>query len=401
MTANDRHRHAQDQPTGIRAVIRRELGIIHRRPRYVMLMIVLPLISFSLAWGLFYNQYPRDLPVAVVDLDHSSLSRRLSRLIDSAASMKVAYQAADPAAAKDLLLRNQVYAIVIMPRGLERDIKRGLGGEVIGYYNAQMLLPGSIISGSLGATVATASAGINYRSRLRRGEMGKGARAHLEPVNLDRHVLFNPQLNYLYFLAAALCPTFLQIFVIMTIVLAMGEELKNGTARQWLDTAGGSVWRAMAGKLAVYFITFGLISLVMLALILKGFGVPLRGSLFSLALATILLVLAGQACGLILVALNPSLRMALSAASFYAGTAFAFVGLTFPQSGMPALAKAWSNLLPLTHYLNVFLEQTFRGADLADSAPDMLFLCGFVLLGLLLTPQLKRYLTDSRYWGRP
>ena len=401
MTANDRHRHAPDRRTGIRAVARRELGRIHRQPRYAMLMLVLPLISFALAWGLFFNQYPRDLPVAVVDLDHSSLSRQLSRLIDSAASMKVAYQPADPAAAKDLLLRGQAYAVVIMPRGLERDIKRGLGGDVIGYYNAQMLLPGSIISSSLGATVATASAGVNYQSRRRRGEMGEAARAHLEPVNLDRHVLFNPQLNYLYFLAAALCPTFLQIFVIMTIVLAIGEELKNGTARQWLDTAGGSVWRAMAGKLAVYFVAFGLLGWVMLAVILKGFGVPLRGCLVSLAAATILLILAGQACGLILVVLNPSLRMALSAASFYAGTAFAFVGLTFPQTGMPALAKAWSNLLPLTHYLHVFLEQTVRGADLADSVPDMLLLCGFVLLGLLLTPLLKRYLTDSRYWKRP
>ncbi len=198
MTANDRHRHAPDRRTGIRAVARRELGRIHRQPRYAMLMLVLPLISFALAWGLFFNQYPRDLPVAVVDLDHSSLSRQLSRLIDSAASMKVAYQPADPAAAKDLLLRGQAYAVVIMPRGLERDIKRGLGGDVIGYYNAQMLLPGSIISSSLGATVATASAGVNYQSRLRRGEMGEAARAHLEPVNLDRHVLFNPQLNYLY-----------------------------------------------------------------------------------------------------------------------------------------------------------------------------------------------------------
>ena len=401
MTDNDRHHHAPEQRTGIRAVARRELGRICRRSRYVMLMLVLPLISFALTWGLFSNQVPRDLPIAVVDLDHSALSRQLSRLIDSTASMKVAYQPADPAAAKDLLLRSQAYAVVIMPRGLERDIKRGLGGEVIGYYNAQTLLPGSIISSSLSATVATVSAGVNYQSRLRRGEMGNAARAHLEPVNLDRHVLFNPQLDYLTFLAAAVCPTFLHLFVIMTIVLAMGEELKNGTARQWFDTAGGSVWRALAGKGVVFFVTFTLIGLAMLAMIIKGFGVPLRGSLVGLAAATILLVLAGLACGLILVVLNPSLRMALSAASFYAGTAFAFVGLTFPQTGMPALGKAWSNLLPLTHYLHVFLEQTVRGARLADSVPDMLLLCGFILLGLLLTPLLKPHMTDSRYWGRP
>jgi ABC-2 type transport system permease protein len=402
MTANERHGRTPNRPTGVRAAACRELGRIYSQSsRYALLMLVLPLISFGLSWGLFFNQYPRDLPVAVVDLDHSSLSRQLSRLVDSAASMKVAYQPADPAAAKNLLLCGQAYAVVIMPRGLERDIKSGLGGDVVGYYNAQMLLPGSIVSSSLNAIVTTVSAGVNFQSRQRRGEMGDAARIHLEPVNLDRHVLFNPQLNYLTFLATALCPTFLHLFVIMTSVLAMGEELKNGTARQWLDAAGGSVWRAIAGKWLVHFIAFGLMGLVMLAVILKGFGVPLRGSLVSLVAATILLILADQACGLLLLVLNPSLRMALSATSFYAGTAFAFVGLTFPQAGMPALAKAWSNLLPLTHYLHVFLEQTVRGAALADSVPDMLLLCGFVLLGLFLTPLFKRYMTDSRYWGRP
>ena len=83
----------------------------------------------------------------------------------------------------------------------------------------------------------------------------------------------------MYFLAAALCPTFFQIFILMTAVMAMGGEFKNSTARKWLETAGGSVWKAVAGKLAVYFISFSLLGLAMLAIILNGFGVPLRGSL--------------------------------------------------------------------------------------------------------------------------
>ncbi len=390
-----------DHQQGFVAVFLREISQIREHSRYALAMIVLPLVSFALTWGLFSNQYPQDLPVAVVDLDHSSISSTIIRAIDATSVVAVSFQAPDPAQARDLMLRGKVYAMVILPYGLEEDILRGRGGEVIGYTNTQMLLPGSIVSSSLNAAIANVSAGINFQSRLRHGEMDEAATAHLEPVNLDRHVLFNPQLNYMYFLAAALCPTFFQIFILMTAVMAMGSEFKNSTASKWLEAAGGNVWKAVAGKLAVYFISFSLLGLVMLAIILNGLGVPLRGSLSSLITATVLLVLAYLSCGILLVFLCPSLRMALSAASFFSGTAFAFVGLTFPQSGMPALGKAWSSMLPLTHYLHLFLEQTIRGAELSESINDFMILVIFAIVGISLIPLLHSHMKDSRYWGKP
>ena len=394
MSGNEHHQ-------GFWAVVLREMAQIRAHSRYALAMIVLPLVSFALTWGLFSNQYPQDLPVAVVDLDHSSLSRTVIKAIDATSVIAVSFQAPDPAQARDLMLRGKIYAMVILPHGLEEDILRGRGGEVIGYTNTQMLLPGSIISSSLSAAVATVSAGINFQSRLQRGEMNEAAMAHLEPVILDRHVLFNPQLNYMYFLAAALCPTFFQIFILITAVMAMGSEFKNSTAGKWLETAGGSVWKAVTGKLAVYFISFNLLGLAMLVIILNGFGVPLRGSLASLVTATVLLVLAYLGCGIILVFFNPSLRMALSSASFFSGTAFAFVGLTFPQEGMPALGKAWSNFLPLTHYLHIFLDQTMRSSKLSESLTDFWVLLIFAMVGIGLVPLLKSHMKDSRYWGKP
>jgi ABC-2 type transport system permease protein len=379
--------------------MRRELCRIRTRPRYGLLVLVLPLVSFGLAWGLFSNQYPHDLPVAVVDQDHSALSRKLTDYMDAASVIHVAFRPSDPAQAKDLVLRGMAYAVIILPSGLERDIKHGLGGDVIGYYNAQTLLPGSLIYTSLNTVVATVSAGIQLTSRLKRGETRETAMAHLEPVNVDRHVLFNPQLNYVYFLAAALCPTFLQIFVMMTMVMALGEEFKESTVPQWFRTAGGKTLTAVLGKMVFYFIPFSLIGMIMLAVVINGFGLPLRGSLAGLIPGTLLLILAYQACGLFVVIFSPSLRMSLSVTSFYSGTAFAFVGLTFPQPGMPALAKAWSNILPLTHYLHLFQDQTIHGADGGAIMPNGLIMALFILAPWLFIAFFKRHATRRRYWG--
>ncbi len=386
--------------TGFLAVFAREILHIRQHARYPLAMFVFPLLSFILIWGLFSEPYPRELPVAVVDLDHSKLSRSLIRAVDASPVIRVAFQAADPVEAKNLMLEGAIYAWLHIPKSLEKDILEGKSGDVTGFTNTQMLLPGSIVSTSLQATVSTISAGLNIRSRMQGGAMQEEAMNLLDPVRIDRHVLFNPQLNYMYFLSAALCPTFLQIFVLMVTVMALGSEFKNRTAEQWLKTAGGSVWWAITGKLAVYFLCFSLVGLIMLAVIFPGFGLPLRGSGAVLMAGTLILILAYMACALVLVYLFPSLRMALSAASFFSGTAFAFVGITFPLEGMPALGKAWSNLLPLTHYLHLFQEQTLRQAPISLSVPDLLIMLGFVGAGYCLIPLFKRHMIDSRYWGK-
>ncbi|EMS78834.1 ABC transporter permease [Desulfotignum phosphitoxidans] len=391
---------ANEGRTGFLAVFAREFSHIRQHARYPLAMFVFPLLSFILIWGLFSEPYPRELPVAVVDLDHSKLSRSLIRAVDASPEIRVAFQAADPVEAKNLMLEGAVYAWLHIPKALEKDILEGKGGDVTGFINTQMLLPGSMVSSSLQATVSTLSAGLNIRSRMQGGAMPEKAMDLLDPVRIDRHVLFNPQLNYMYFLSAALCPTFLQIFVLMVTVMALGSEFKNRTAEHWLKTAGGSVWWAITGKLAVYFLCFSLVGLIMLAVIFPGFGVPLRGSCAVLMAGTLILILAYMACALVLVYLFPSLRMALSAASFFSGTAFAFVGITFPVEGMPALGKAWSSLLPLTHYLHLFQEQTLRQAPISLSVPDLLIMLGFVGAGYCLIPFFKRHMTDSRYWGK-
>ncbi|MDT8377687.1 MAG: ABC transporter permease [Desulfotignum sp.] len=386
--------------TGFLAVFARELSHIRQHARYPLAMFVFPLLSFILIWGLFSEPYPRELPIAVVDLDHSKLSRSLTRAVDASPVIRVAFRAADPVEAENLMLEGAIYAWLHIPQSLEKDILEGKGGEVTGFTNTQMLLPGSIVSTSLQATVSTISAGLNVRSRMQGGAMQEEAMGLLDPVSIDRHILFNPQLNYMYFLSAALCPTFLQIFVLMVTVMALGSEFKNRTTEQWLKTAGGSVWWAITGKLAAYLLCFSLVGLIMLAVILPGFGVPLRGSGAVLMAGTLFLILAYMAYALILVFVFPSLRMALSASSFLSGTAFAFVGITFPLEGMPALGKAWSSLLPLTHYLHLFQEQTLRQVPISLSVPDLLIMLGFVGTGYCLIPLFKRHMTDSRYWGK-
>lgn len=387
---------------GVIATVRREVGRLTGQPIYGLLMLVFPLASFGLLWAIFSSRVPSELPIAIVDLDHSTLSRQLVRATDATRTMKVAFEPPDEPAAQRLIREGTVYAVVLIPRDLEREVRRGETAVVVCQYNAQLLLPASLIRRDLRAVVGTLSAGVELRRRQAGGASRAAAMAQMEPVRVERHTLFNPQLSYVTYLLAALLPTMLQVFILVGAVQAVGSELKDGTAGEWLEVAGGRAWKAALGKLLPHTVAFVVLSLAMLAVLFRALELPMRGNLGVLAGGTILFVLAVQGMGLALCAWLANLRFATSAAGLLASPAFAFSGVTFPVSAMPAVAQAWGALIPLTHYLRLLVDQAVRGATPAASAVPLASLAAFaVVLPAVSLLRLGRVARDARFWGQP
>jgi len=366
-----------------------------------MLVAALPLAAFALLWLIFRAGVPRDLPVALLDLDHSTLSRQVARMVEASPVVAVVRRPADATAAERLLLEGQVYAVVVLPQHLERTVLRGEAPAVACLTNAQLLLPASLIRRDVMRAVGTLSAGLELRQRLGDGDGSTTAMDRLEPIRVEVHPLFNPQLDYLYYLLTALLPTMLQLFIVIATVDAVAGELKAGTAGQWLDVAGGSAWRALIGKLLpASAISLG-VAAMMVAFLYVELELPVRGNALMLVAATALFVLAYQAIGALLAVGFANLRLATSAAALYSAPAFAFVGITFPTMAMPGLARAWGELLPLTHYLRLVVEQVVRGAPIAASTAELVVLLGFSVVALPAAVwRLGRVAANPRWWGR-
>jgi ABC-2 type transport system permease protein len=386
---------------GLRAAFRRETVRILERRLYVVLLLVMPVGGFLLLWGLFARGVPRELPVALVDFDRSPLSRQLTRAIDALPSARVTTVTGDLGTARELVLEGRVYGYVVVPEHLERDVRRGAPQPVVAYTNTALLLPASLLRRDLRVAVGTLSAGIEVQAHRARGETEGQARESIEPVRTVAHTLYNPWLSYVPFLLAALYPTLVQLFALLAAVLAVGSEIRDGTAGAWLDSAGGSLVRALAGKLLPHVAVLSLVALFMNAVVFTWAGTPLRGSLGMLALGSVLLVLASLALGVLFVAWTANLRFATSVAAFCAGPAFAFAGVTFPTAGMPLPARIWSQLLPLTHFVRLLVDQGVRGVPPSRSLATLAALAAFAVLGTLAAwPRLGRIVRDPRYWGR-
>ncbi len=386
---------------GFFPTLKRELGLIGHRPYCILFMFVLPISTFGVLWAAFYEPIPTDLPIVVVDNDNSTLSRTLLRMFDATQLLEVKATVQDMQEGSHYIRAGKAYALIYFPRNMERDVKRAQSPEVSMFFNNQWVLSSGLISKTVRSTVVTVSAGLDIRSRMLQGQNPATAYAQFSPINIESHPLFNPQLDYRAFLLPPLLITVLQAFIILVTVYAIGTELKFGTAKTWLQTAGGHPIVALTAKLLPYTISFSLLSIFVIALLYRYVEIPFRGNLGYMLCAAVLYVLAYQAMGFFFIIQTANFRLASSLACFYAGPAFAFAGITYPCVGMPVAAKCWSLMLPLTHYSNILFQQGLRGAPPHASYNNYFALVLFIVIPLMLTMlKFGKVLREPKYWGK-
>ena len=382
------------------AVLQRELVRMTHQPIYLTLMLVLPLLSFAFFALLFNQGVARNIPIAILDEDHTTLSRKVAQMIDDTPTAMVAYDIQDIDEGERLMREGRVMAIVQIPAFFEKCILSNTQTHIENYVSGTNITVNGLLSKDIQTAVTTFSAGIQLQLLTKQGLTERQAMAQLMPVRFDRHVLFNPYINYGYYLAPSFLPMMLLIFVVLMTVFSIGTELKNATAREWLRTADDSVGAALLGKTLPVTVGMFLLSLAMFVIIFKVVGTPLNGSLAIILTGTLLFIMSYQAISVLIVSLLANLRLSLSIGGGYSVLAFTFSGLTFPIMAMWEPMQWLSRLFPFTYYTDLFVDQMLRGAPVVCSLPDLGWMSLFVVLPLLCLSRLKRVCTEQKFWGR-
>ena len=321
-------------------------------------------------------------------------------MIDDTPTAMVAYGIQGMDEGERLMREGRIMAIVQIPAFFEKNILSNSQTHLENYVSGTNITVNGLLSKDIQTAVTTFTAGIQLQVLMKQGLTQRQAMAQLMPVRFDKHVLFNPHINYGYYLSPSFMPMMLMIFVVMVTVFAIGTELKHATAREWLGTGNGSVAAALAGKVLPITAVMFLISLVMLVINFKIVGTPLNGSLAVILAGTLLFILSYQSISVLIVSLLANLRLSLSIGGGYSVLAFTFSGLTFPIMAMWEPMQWVSKIFPFTFYTDIFVDQMLRGTPWVYSLPDLCYMSLFIVLPLLCLPRLKRVCTEEKFWGR-
>jgi len=381
-------------------VFLREIDRMSGSTIYLFTTLIGPLISFVILLSIFSDGVPRNLPVGIVDLDHTVLSRKVAMWIDATPEAEIAMHFPNQEEAYQQMAEGKLDAVVIIPEGTEKNILKGNSQKIPVFINNTNILKGGYLQKGIYKSLATLSGGIKLQFAMKSGLPERQAKAKVQPVRLQQHILFNPFGNYSYFLLSALLPLMLVIFTLLSNVFAVGTEVREGTGPEWLEHSGGSLIVGLAGKLLPYTILLMVDAVVMNVVLFIRMGTPLQGSFAFIMLGEIMMIVTYQLLAVLLISVTANLRLGLSLASAYAMMALTFSGLTFPQFAMPSVARGFSYLFPFTQWVKIFISQAIRGEAVVHALIPMAIFVLFILLSVCFLPRLKRILRTEKYWGK-
>jgi ABC-2 type transport system permease protein len=174
------------------------------------------------------------------------------------------------------------------------------------------------------------------------------------------------------------------IMTMMLSAMAVVREKEIGTMEQIMVTPIRS-WQLIAGKL----LPFALIGLVQVCLVTSvtvfGFGVPLRGSFWTLLGLTQVFLLTTLGLGLLVSTIVRTQQQAMMTAAFTLVMPMVYLsGLIFPIENMPRPIQLFTYLIPLRYYATIIRGVFLKGSGLAALWPEALALLvmGLVIFGL-------------------
>ena len=376
--------------------MRREFGIIRRKPVFLLGSVGVMAVCCLFYLTFFKAGLPENLPVGVLDLDNSSLSRNFCRQLDATQMGKV-IKYEDFTTARDAMQTGEITSLCVIPQGMNEEVNANRR-PVFTYYVNTLYLIGGALSYKNILTMVTLTGGAVQREVLRaKGYSEDAIMGLIQPIVVDEHKIGNATTNYGVYLNNIILPGLLALSIVFVLIYALGSELRYGTSKELMETADGSMAAAMIGKLLPYTLIYLVLGLGLDLLLFGVCRYPLNGSILNMMLAMVVFILANEAVAVTLVGLLPTLRYSLSIAALFAILGFSFSGFTFPVEAMPVAFQGVSYLFPLRFYYLLYVQEAMFGAGFAGWWQYIVYMLLFLVGPFCVCGRLKRAWLNQNY----
>ena len=324
----------------------------------------------------YTNEVLKDIPVAVVDMNHSQLSHKLTRMIDSSELVFVAARDDTFDQAKVSILKGDIGGIVYIPNDFENKVLRGEQASVSVYSDASYFLIYKQVLSGIYHSVGTFSAGIEVKRMMARGVMEEQALSARDPLSLISYPLFNPTGGYATYVVPAVLVLMLQQTLLIGVGLLSGTRREKGFGEN-NNPQSVSIISLILGKSFAYFSIYMVHAVYLFGILFRFYHFPQRGNPMDLILFIIPYLFASIFLAQAISGFFKTREMSMMILLFSSMPALFLSGFSWPKSSIPNWLNQLAMLLPSTAGIDGFLRINQMGASLKDIGFDW-----GVLLGL-------------------
>jgi ribosome-dependent ATPase len=368
-------------PYRMLAINRRELQEVIRDPvRLAFAFCGSMILMLLFAYGISIDT--EGLTFAAFDQDRTPESRAY---LASFEGSNIFIERPEVHSADDLHARmrsGDIALAIEIPRGFGRAGTAGEPTEVGAWMDGANTITASIVEGY----VEGAHAAFLSDRAIREGM----ADLLVSQLSIEPRYRYNPSLRSLTSMAPAVPAILLMLFPAILMAVSLARERELGTITNFYVTPTTRVEYLLGKQLAYVIIGFAN-WLILTAMAVFLFDVPLKGSQGALALGAVTYVFASTGFGLVVASFARTQVAAVFATTILAMMpTVMFSGLTQPVSTLEAPARMIGQLWPTNYFMQMSLGAFNKSMDFVQLAPNIVILLVFAPAFLIFATLLLR-----------
>ena len=322
-----------------------------------------PILYFFFLGSIYMYKDIEAISFAVVDLDKSTSSRKLTRLLDSQQKVKITNVSYDFAEGIDLLNSMEVQGFLLFPKGFEKKLKRLEGADVKLYLNNTRFLPSNTLKEEVSKLMLTAGAGIRLKYFVAQGMHPENAMELVVPIMPVIKPMYNTTNNYGDFLL----PGLFLLIIHQTLLIGLGESIARkrqhgfkSLKKAWKEN---SFFKYFLGKTGFYVLLYIAYFFFLYTMVFPAFNLPVNGSILALVLVSFIFLITVTLLTLLVASFYRSQIGYMEVMAFLSYPIFLISGYSWPITSMPLPLQWLSKMLPISPMLESVRKLTVMGGS--------------------------------------
>ena len=363
-------------------------------------------------YGLFYTipfstHILREVPIAVVDFDNSSLSRELIRDLNSNEFLEVASRPTTVEEAKTEYFQNKVRSYVIIPKDFERDILRGGNSFISSYEDSSFLIIYKQVATGVATTAGSLGTKLEIGKFMKKGLSKQQAITAKLPFDYVQIPLFNPMGSYQNYIYPIV------LILILQQTMLVGTGLLGGTLKEklrgikkWSESGvideklkkvnefSDNPYEIVWGKSLAYFALYFFYSLICFLIFPAFLGYQMTYNLIPMFLILIPFLFSIAFLGQTLVYFYAEREYSLFILVATSVPMIFLPGFVWPKEALPLWLLIFSKFIPATSAMDGLTRINQFGASFSQVQQDFWVLLGLCVLYFILAAKVVKKMQD-------
>jgi ABC-2 type transport system permease protein len=362
------------------ALLHKEFIQTLRDRRTLLIQIGLPIAQLFI-FGYAIRTNVEHVPTAVADQSLDPASRAYVRsMVVSGYFDVIAYLPSQEEVIR-AIDEGRAQAGIVIPPGFQASVARGEAQALL-LVDGSDVFTSQTAYRSITAIAGEHSTGLMIAQLQRAGQLRGEER--ILPIDTRVRILYNPNLDDLWFLIPGMVATILQTQTISLTAASVVREREAGTMEQLLVTPI-KPGELMLGKIAPNIVISMFNMLTILAVGIFWFKVPFQGDFWLFLWLSFMYLFSGLGLGLLVSTVSQNQKQTQQTAMLIMLVGLVLGGFMFPRYLQPTWVRIIGNLFPLTYFIPIARGIVTKGVGLSYIWEQVIALLVYVVLVILLS----------------